>query len=119
VLADAAWSGQVRAVALMLDLGFDPAVTGQDSGTALHLAAWEGSPETVAVILQHRDAQKLIGMRDAHHGGTPLGWCCHGSLHGNRSRDHAGVARLLLAAGAVRGDEAREASAAVLEALRA
>jgi len=113
VIADAAWNGNARAVALMLDLGFDPKVTGQDSGTPLHLAAWEGSPETVAAILKHPDARTLLELRDAHHGGTPLGWCCHGSLHGNRSHDHAGVARLLLAAGAARGDDAVEASAAV------
>jgi hypothetical protein len=50
---------------------------------------------------------------DAQHGGTPLGWCCHGSLHGNRTHDHAEVARLLLAAGAVPGDDTAEASAAV------
>jgi len=117
VIADAAWNGNARAVSLMLDLGFDPRATGQDSGTALHLAAWEGSPETVAAILRHPDARTLITTKDAHHGGTPLGWCCHGSLNGNRSHDHAGVARLLLAAGAVPGDSP-EASPAVLAVLR-
>jgi ankyrin repeat protein len=94
-LADAAWGGNAEAVALMLDLGFDPKVTGQDSGTPLHLAAWEGSPETVAVILRHPDAPALLAIRDAHYNGTPLDWCRHGSVHGNRSRDHAGVERLL------------------------
>ena len=113
-IADAAWSGNVRAVVLMLDLGFNPTTTGHDSGTPLHLAAWEGSPETVAAILRHPDARTLVALRDAHYGATPLGWCCHGSLHGNRHRDHAGVARLLLAAGAVRGDDSGDASAAVL-----
>jgi hypothetical protein len=117
VIADAAWNGNARAVALMLDLGFDPKIPGQDSGTPLHLAAWEGSPETVAVILRHPHARTLLTIRDANHGGTPLGWCCHGSLHGNRSHDHAGVARLLLAAGAVPGNDTREASAKVLAAL--
>jgi ankyrin repeat protein len=113
VLADAAWSGQAQAVELMLDLGFDPKVPGHDSGTPLHLAAWEGSPQTVAAILRHPDARTLVAIRDTHYGGTPLGWCCHGSLHGNRSHDHAGVAQLLLAAGAVSGDDTREASPAV------
>jgi len=117
VLADAAWDGHARAVALMLDLGFDPRVTGQDSGTPLHLAAWEGSPETVAIILRHPDARSLVTIRDAQHGGTPLGWCCHGSLNGNRSHDHAGVARLLLAAGAVL-DGTPEASPAVLAVIK-
>lgn len=112
-LADAAWTGDARAVALMLELGFDPQTTGHDSGTPLHLAAWEGSPETVATILRHRDARALLSARDAHYGATPLGWCCHGSLHGNRSHDHAGVARLLLAAGAEFGPDTREASPAV------
>jgi len=113
VIADAAWNGNARAVALMLDLGFDPKVPGQDSGTPLHLAAWEGSTETVAVILAHPDARTLLTIRDANHGGTPLGWCCHGSLHGNRGHDHAGVARLLLAAGAVPGNDTSEASDSV------
>jgi len=117
VIADAAWNGHARAVALMLKLGFDPTTPGQDSGTPLHLAAWQGSPETVAAILRHPDARTLLTIRDAHHGGTPLGWCCHGSLHGNRSGDHAGVARLLLAAGALPGAEPREASPEVLAVL--
>jgi ankyrin repeat protein len=117
VLADAAWNGHARAVALMLDLGFDPTVTGQDSGTPLHLAAWEGSPETVAIILGHPDARTLVTIRDVHHGGTPLGWCCHGSLNGNRAHDHAGVARLLLAAGAV-ADGTPEASPTVLAVIK-
>ena len=101
VISDAAWHGDARAVALMLELGFDPRTPGQDSGTALHCAAWQGSVDTVAQLLRHPDARELVQIRDAHYGATPLGWCCHGSLHGNRGHDHAGVARLLLAAGAV------------------
>jgi ankyrin repeat protein len=112
-LADAAWSGASKAVALMLELGFDPRATGHDSGTALHLAAWEGSPETVAVLLQHPDARKLVTIRDAHYGGTPLGWCTYGSVHGNPEHDHAGAAKLLLEAGAEPGDDSMEASPGV------
>ena len=118
VIADAAWNGNARAVALMLDLGFDPKTSGQDSGTPLHLAAWEGSPETIAAILRHPDAKTLLIIKDAHYGATPLGWCCHGSLHGNRNHDHAGVARLLVAAGARPGDDSREASPAVMAVLK-
>jgi ankyrin repeat protein len=112
-LADAAWNGAADAVRLMLGLGFDPRVTGHDAGTALHLASWEGSPETVAAILAHPDASALVSIRDAHYGATPLGWCCHGSLHGNRAQDHPRVARLLLDAGAVVDDPAPDASPAV------
>lgn len=116
-LADAAWNNAPRAVALMLDLGFDPRAPGHDSGTALHLAAWEGSVEVVTLLLGHPDASALLALRDTHYAATPLGWCCHGSLHGNPSAGHADVARLLLAAGAVRGPDTDDASPAVLSVL--
>ena len=116
-IADAAWNGASRAVALMLQLGFDPRATGHDSGTALHLASWEGSVETVAALLRHPDARALVSIRDAHYDATPLGWCCHGSLHGNRSHDHAGVARLLLEAGARTGPDTEDASPSVQSVL--
>ena len=109
VLAEAAWHGDARAVRLMLDLGFDPRVTGQDSGTPLHLGAWIGSVDVVEAVLRHPAAASLLTVKDAHHGGTPLGWCTHGSLHGPRG-DHAGVARLLLAAGAKPGTDSQQAS---------
>ena len=57
-ISDAAWNGDARAVALMSELGFDPRTPGHDGGTALHCAAWEGSPETVAVLLRRRDARE-------------------------------------------------------------
>ena len=116
-LADAASEGNARAVALMLELGFDPAVTGHDAGTALHLAAWEGSAEVVEALLGHPTGRALIAVREGHYGGTPLDWCCHGSLHGNTKHDHAGVARLLLDAGATPGS-GMQGSAAVEAVLR-
>src|SRR5205809_2968819 len=112
-ISDAAWNGDARAVALMSELGFDPRTPGHDGGTALHCAAWEGSPETVAVLLRRRDARDLVSIKDARYDATPLGWCCHGSRFGNASHDHAGVARLLLEAGARPESDASEASAEV------
>jgi hypothetical protein len=112
-IADAAWNADAAAVALMMDLGFDPRIPGHDSGTALHLAAWEGSVETVRVLLRHPDARALVAIKDAHYGATPLGWCCHGSLNGNPRHDHAGVARLLCDAGAARGADTTDASTSV------
>ena len=109
-ISDAAWNGEAAPVALMLDLGFDPRTIGHDSGTALHCAAWQGSPDTVAALLRHPDAAELVTIKDAHYGATPLGWCCHGSRFGNTSHDHAGVARLLLQAGARTGPDTSEAS---------
>jgi ankyrin repeat protein len=112
-ITNAAWSGDARAVALMSDLGFDPRIEGHDGGTALHCAAWQGSPETVAVLLRRPDARDLIPIKDSHYGATPLGWCFHGSRFGNTSHDHAGVAKLLLEAGARPGPGPVEASPSV------
>ena len=103
-LTDEAWRANARAVELMLELGFDPSaesVPGPTGGNALHCAAWEGSVECVSAILRHPAGRALLETRDSTYHGTPLGWCCHGSVNcGNRSADHAEVARLLLAAGA-------------------
>ena len=112
-ISDAAWHSDARAVALMLDLGFDPRTPGHDSGTALHCAAWQGSVESVRALLRHRDRRDLVAIKDARYHFTPLGWCCHGSLHGDTSRDHAGVAALLLEAGAQAGRDTSQASPSV------
>lgn len=103
-LTDEAWNGNSRAVELLLELGFDPAVpsaSGPKGGNALHCAAWEGSVASVAAILRYPAGRALINTREATYNGTPLGWCCHGSRNcGNPLADHAAVARLLLAVGA-------------------
>ena len=117
-LTNEAWLANAPAVELMLELGFDPAVpsvSGPTGGTALHCAAWEGSVPCVEALLRYPTGRALITTRDTQFGGTPLGWCCHGSLHcGNPHADHAAVARLLMAAGArVDADRKPEASDAV------
>jgi ankyrin repeat protein len=112
-ISDAAWNGDAQAVALMSEIGFDPRTPGQDGGSALHCAAWEGSAETVAVLLRRSDARSLVAIRDARYNATPLGWCCHGSRFGNTTHDHAGVARLLLESGAELPPDNSEASSSV------
>ena len=103
-LTDEAWAANAPAVALMLDLGFDPSQTtgsGPTGGTALHCAAWEGSVACVAALLAHPRGRVLIEAKDRMYNGTPLGWTAHGSLNcGNPNADHAEVARQLIAAGA-------------------
>lgn len=118
-ITDAAWNGEARTVALMLSVDYDPRTPGHDSGTALHCAAWQGSADTVHALLSYPDARELVEFRDAHHGATPLGWCCHGSVHGNRGHEHAEVARLLLESGARPGPDTKEASPAVSSVLAA
>jgi ankyrin repeat protein len=102
-LTDEAWLANARAVTLMMELGFDPSVrsvSGPTGGTALHCAAWEGSPECVSAILAAERGRALVAVRDPTYGGTPLGWCCHGSRNSGRAgADHAAVARLLVEAG--------------------
>jgi len=116
-LTDEAWLPNPKAVELMMDLGFDPSAPGRSGptgGTALHCAAWEGSAESVASILRYPRGRALIESRDPRFGGTPFGWCCHGSLNNHDPRaNHADVARLLIAAGADAAGE-HEASDAVL-----
>jgi ankyrin repeat protein len=111
-LADAAWASDPAAVELMLELGFDPAAPGAHGGSALHCAAWKGSVAAVRAILRHTRGRALVHVRDATFGGTPLGWCWHGSENcGNPSGDYAAVARLLLEAGATPDPEWQDAPA--------
>ena len=73
----------------------------------------QGSIETVAVLLRDPRGRALLTTRDAHYNAAPLGWCCHGSQHGNSSHDHVGVAQLLLDAGAPQGPDTEDASPSV------
>jgi ankyrin repeat protein len=119
VLPDAGWAGHEAAVDLMLSIGFDPAATGQDGGTVLHCAAWQGSAACVETALRHDGVRALLEARDGVHGSTPLGWCCHGSRHcASRAADHAQVARLLLQAGARPGPNLDDATDEVRDVIR-
>lgn len=117
-LAEAAWTGRTAAVALMMELGFDPAAPGMDGGSALHCAAWQGTAASVRAILRHERGRSLVHSKDPSHASTPLGWCCHGASHcGSSDADHPAVARLLLDAGARPGadcDDAPETIRAIL-----
>jgi len=100
LIALRAYWNDTAAVALMVDLGFDPRAIGHDNGDALHWAAFLGNAGMVRVLLARNPA---IGMRDAGYGGTPLDWCIHGSVHGEKCKTgaFAEVARLLIGAGEV------------------
>ncbi len=121
-LATAAWNGDHAAVRVMLDMGFDPGVTGHEGGSALHCAAWKGSAASVRAILEGGSGRALVGVEDERFQSTPLGWCCHGAVNCRDSEaDHVAVARLLLEAGAkaiALGDEAPAALREVMDARR-
>jgi ankyrin repeat protein/predicted enzyme related to lactoylglutathione lyase len=124
-LPRAAWDGNAAAVQLMLDIGFDPATPGVGiNGTVLHCAAWHGRLGMVRMILSHPAVAGriagLLAIRDAEFNATPFDWCCHGSTNRRApDGDYAGVARALLAAGAVPGRNRDDASDEVVEVLRA
>jgi ankyrin repeat protein len=103
-LTSEAWAANAPAVSIMMELGFDPSVpltVGPTGGTALHCAAWEGSPECVAAILQYPRGRALVGVKESQFGGTPLDWCEHGSRNSNKPKGgYAEVERLLRSAGA-------------------
>jgi hypothetical protein len=98
LIVDKAHANDTAAVALMLDLGFDPRARGVDGWEAIRWGAFHGNAEMVERLLA-RDAP--IGVPDPTYGGTPLGQCLYGSLHGwERERgDFATTVRLLLEAG--------------------
>jgi ankyrin repeat protein len=117
-LPEAGWNGNAAAVELMLSLGFDPATDGQDRGTVLHCAAWQGAADCVEVALRYDGVRALIERRDAVHGSTPLGWCCHGARYSKKAGDFPRVARLLLEAGAKPGPNLEDAPEEVLAVIR-
>jgi hypothetical protein len=108
-VADEAWASNAPAVAVLMELGFDPSVPGPQRANALHCASWEGSVECVMAILTYSSGRALIDVREPSYGGTPLSWCSHGSVNcGNPKADHAAVARLLIAAGSQVTEEMRD-----------
>jgi hypothetical protein len=98
LIADRAHANDGAAVALMLDLGFDPRIRGVDEWEPIRWAAFHGNAEMVRRLLPHGAP---IGVPDPTYGGTPLGQCLYGSLHGweRTTGDFATTVRLLLEAG--------------------
>ena len=79
-LPAAAGAGQVEAVRLMLELGFNP---NQPVPTALHEAAFRGRTQVVELLLE-RGAD--LHVRDDGFAGTPLQWALAGSQEGAAAR---------------------------------
>ncbi|HEX7980641.1 MAG TPA: ankyrin repeat domain-containing protein [Gemmatimonadaceae bacterium] len=97
-LHQAAEQGNVVALALLLDCGFDPNRGDAEIGkTALHSAAMAGQPDAARLLLA-RGASPATRDREFH--GQPLVWAAEGSRsHADRAREYEEVGRLLLDAG--------------------
>jgi hypothetical protein len=98
LLSYRAYANDTAAVALMLDLGFDPLARGIEDWEALRWAAFHGNAEMVRLLLRHAPP---INVPDPTYGGTVLGQCLYGSLHGwmRNTGDFVTTVRLLLEAG--------------------
>jgi len=98
LICDKAHANDTGAVLLMLDLGFDPLARGVDTWEPLRWAAFHGNAEMTRRLLQHTPP---INVPDPSYGGTPLGQCLYGALHGWHSRtgDFETTVQLLIDAG--------------------
>jgi ankyrin repeat protein len=114
----AAERNDIPALEAMLWCGFDPDRPDESIGkTALHVAAMEGWPDAVRLILEHGAS---VSVRDREFHGTPLVWAAEGSRHSAPDRDHAAVGALLLAAGSpVEWEAGAEPAEAITETISA
>lgn len=93
----AAERNDLAALEAMIACGFDPNRGDESIGkTALHVAAMEGWPEAVRLLLDHGGS---VAARDREFDATPLIWAAEGSRASRAERDHAAVGQLLLDAG--------------------
>jgi ankyrin repeat protein len=116
----AAEGNDITALEAMLACGFDPNRGDESIGkTALHVAAMEGWPEAVRLLLAHGGS---VSARDREFGAPPLIWAAEGSRMPRADRDYAAVGRLLLDAGSPvewqSGAEPAEAIAEIVKGWR-
>jgi ankyrin repeat protein len=116
----AAALNDIAALESLLACGFDPNRGDESIGkTALHVAAMEGWPEAVRLLLAHGGSPAV---RDREFNAPPLIWAAEGSRTSRAGRDHAAVGRLLLDAGSPvewqTGAEPAEAIVEIVEGWR-
>jgi ankyrin repeat protein len=110
----AAERNDAKALEVMLACGFDPNRPDESIGkTALHVAAMEGWPDIVRVLLAHGAS---VAVRDREFKAQPLIWAAEGAQHPRQGSDHAAVGRLLLDAGSpVDWQQAQEPSEGIVD----
>jgi len=114
----AAERNDTEALEAMLACGFDPDQPDASIGkTALHVAAMEGWPDAVRVLLAHGAS---VTVRDREFKAQPLIWAAEGSRTPRKDRDHAAVGRLLLNAGSpVDWQQSEEPSEGIVDIVNA
>ena len=99
-IVEAAGSGSVAGVGLMLSVGFSPDARNGSGEQPLHSAAYTGNADLVRLLI---DAGADVGGRDARFDSTPLAFATVGSgERAGQTGDWMEVVRLLLDAGASR-----------------
>jgi ankyrin repeat protein len=98
LICHAAHANRTAAVLLMLELGFDPLARGVDDWEPLRWAVFHGNVAMTQALLPY---DPPLNVPDPSYGGTPLGQCLYGALHGwhRHSGDFPATVRLLLEAG--------------------
>lgn len=100
LLPMAAWWYRPQSLRLMLEVGFNPHVTGADGSTPLDRASFHGYADMVETLLA-LDPQPPLTQQNEF-GATPLRTCIYGSLNGWKTghpQDHVRTLQLLLGAG--------------------
>lgn len=107
------------AMKLLLEQGWPSNAVLDNNQTALHFAAWHGNLPMVRALLKHNAPVQVV---ETEHGGSPLAWALHGSLHSweREQGDYPAVTHALLAAGASipEPDRPLEAAEEVLAVIR-
>jgi hypothetical protein len=98
LISDRAHANDTAAVTLMLDIGFDARASHGSEFEAIRWAAFHGNADMMRALLRHNPP---INTPDRTYGGTLLGNCLYGSIHGWHcdTGDYETTVRLLLEAG--------------------
>jgi len=100
LLPAAAWWYRPESVRLMMELGFNPHITGAHRSTPLDRASFHGFADIVTTLLELDPHPPLTQKNEF--GAIPLRTCIYGSMNGWKTgfpQDHARTLTLLLAAG--------------------
>jgi ankyrin repeat protein len=97
LLPDLAQNHATESVRALLNAGVPIDARGDMGETALHWACWKGYADLAKLLVEQGAS---LTAEDSQYNGTPPGWFSHGVKNSAENGDYAGVARVLVAAGA-------------------